>query len=137
MAGITARLRKRHAVVESKEVAYSKLVRAIGPLVFFSPGYPREIAVGIKRKILKFVSEQFRWTVSARALVAAKLISQKVFVKSFCERQFSQKSVSLFFILVIIKNTLTDFCRNGLAPNDFINTLCETKPVAAKWSGRI
>ena len=31
-----------------------------------------------------------------------KLISHKVFLKSFCKSQFPHKSVNLFFILVIV-----------------------------------
>jgi len=38
----------------------------------------------------------------------ASLISQKVFLKSFCKSQFPHKSVNLFFILVIVKDKLTD-----------------------------
>ena len=36
------------------------------------------------------------------------LISHKVFVKLFCKRQFPHKFVNLFFILVIVKDKLTD-----------------------------
>jgi len=42
----------------------------------------------------------------------AGLISHKVFVKSFCKSRFPHKSVNLFFMSVIIKNTLTDLCGN-------------------------
>ena len=41
-----------------------------------------------------------------------KFISQKVFIKFFCKSQFRHKSVNLFFILVIIKDTSTDLCGN-------------------------
>jgi len=37
-----------------------------------------------------------------------RFISQKVFIKSFGKSQFPHKSVNLFFILVIVKDTLTD-----------------------------
>jgi len=40
------------------------------------------------------------------------IISQKVFIKSFCKSQFPYKSVYLFLILVIIKNKLMDLCGN-------------------------
>ena len=40
--------------------------------------------------------------------VASDLISHKVFLKSFCKSQFPHKSVNLFFILVIMKDELTD-----------------------------
>ena len=40
------------------------------------------------------------------------LISQKVFIKSFCKSQFPHKSVNLFFISVMIKDKLTDLCGN-------------------------
>ena len=38
-----------------------------------------------------------------------KFISHKVFLKSFCKSQFPHNSVNLFFILVIVKDKLTDF----------------------------
>ena len=41
-------------------------------------------------------------------------ISHKGFIKSFCKSQFPHKPVNLFSILVIIKNNLTDLCRNRL-----------------------
>ena len=36
------------------------------------------------------------------------LISRKVFLQSFCKREFQHKSVNLFLILVIVKDKLTD-----------------------------
>ena len=39
------------------------------------------------------------------------LFSQTVFL-SFCKSQFPDKSVSLFFILVITKDKLTNLCGN-------------------------
>ena len=39
-----------------------------------------------------------------------ELISQNVFMKSFCKSQFPHKFVNLFCILVIMKNQLTDLC---------------------------
>ena len=38
------------------------------------------------------------------------LISQKVFIKSFCNSRFPHKSVNLSFIITNIKNKLTDVC---------------------------
>ena len=35
-------------------------------------------------------------------------ISHKVFFKSFCKSQLPQKSVTVFCILMILKDTLTD-----------------------------
>ena len=40
------------------------------------------------------------------------LISQKVFITSLCKSQFPHKSVNLFFILVIVKDRLTDLSGN-------------------------
>ena len=40
------------------------------------------------------------------------LISQKVFIKSFCKRSFPQKSVNLSFIITNVENKLTDLCGN-------------------------
>ena len=53
------------------------------------------------------------------------LISQKVFTKTFCRSQFPHKFVDSFFVLVIIKDELTDLCGNELLQSDFVNTLCE------------
>ena len=39
-------------------------------------------------------------------------ISQRVFIKSFCKSPFPHKSVNLFFILVTIKDKLTNLCGN-------------------------
>jgi len=55
-------------------------------------------------------------------------ISQKVVIKVFCKNQSPHKSVNQSFILVIIKDKLTDLCENGLLQNDFIHTFCEVKP---------
>jgi len=54
-------------------------------------------------------------------------ISQKVFIKSFCESQFPHKSVNVSFIITDIKNELTDLCGNSLLQNNFINTFCEIR----------
>ena len=40
------------------------------------------------------------------------LISQKVFIKLPCKCPFPHKSVNLFFMLVMIKDTLTVLCGN-------------------------
>ena len=52
----------------------------------------------------------------------ADLISQKALRKSFCRSQFPHKSENLFFKLVMIKDQLTELCRNGLLQNECINT---------------
>ena len=41
-----------------------------------------------------------------------QFISQKVFIQSLCKSQFPYKFVNLLFILVIIKDELTDLCGN-------------------------
>ena len=51
-----------------------------------------------------------------------ELISQKVFIKSFCKSQFPHKSINLFFIITNIKNELTGLRGGWLMQNDFINT---------------
>ena len=63
----------------------------------------------------------------------AVLISQQVFVKSFCKSQFPNKSVNLFFILVTIKESLTDLWGSRLLQNEFINTICEISEVTWLW----
>ena len=40
------------------------------------------------------------------------LISQKGFIKSFCNSQFPHKSVNLSFISVMLKDKLTSLCGN-------------------------
>ena len=57
----------------------------------------------------------------------SRLISQKVFIKSFCKSQLPQKSVNLSFITTNIKNKLTDSCGNRLFQNYFLNTFWEIK----------
>ena len=52
-------------------------------------------------------------------------ISHKVFSKSFWENQFPQKSVDSFFILVIVKDALTDLWWSWLLQNDVGSTLYE------------
>ena len=54
-------------------------------------------------------------------------ISHKVFFKSFCKTQFPHKSVNFFFILVIVKDTLSDFGGIRLLQNDFENSLWEIR----------
>ena len=57
------------------------------------------------------------------------LVSQKVFIKSFCKSQFPHKSVNFIFILVIIKDDLANLC-GCLLPNNFINTICD---INSRW----
>ena len=47
-------------------------------------------------------------TITVKKSSRYDLISHKVFVKSFCKRQFPYKPINLFFILVIVKDKLTD-----------------------------
>ena len=58
-----------------------------------------------------------------------RFVSHKVFIESFCESGFPHKSVNLFCILVIIKDKLTDVCRNGLWQKDF-NAFYEMKIIS-------
>ena len=66
-------------------------------------------------------------------LCSLELISHKVFLKSFCKSQLPNKSVNLFFILVIVKDKLTDLWGSCLFPNDFKNTLCEIRVGPGAW----
>jgi hypothetical protein len=50
-----------------------------------------------------------------------------VFLRSCCKSQSPHKFVNLFLISVIIKETLTLLCGNGLLQNDFINTFGEIR----------
>ena len=45
----------------------------------------------------------------------------------FCKSQFLHKSVKLFFIWVILQDTLIHLWGSRLLQNDFKNTLCEIK----------
>ena len=65
--------------------------------------------------------------------ISTRIISQKVFIKSFCKSQFPHRSVELSFIITNLKSKLTDLCGNWLLHNVFINTLCEIKTVAGNW----
>ena len=58
---------------------------------------------------------------------ASEPIPQKVFIQSFLTSQFPQKPVNLFFVLVIVKDKLTNLCGNGLLQDDFTNTFCEIR----------
>jgi len=49
-------------------------------------------------------------------------ITQSVF-KVFCKSQFPHTFVNSFFMLVIVKDKLTNLCGNWLLQNDFVNTL--------------
>ena len=52
-------------------------------------------------------------------------ISLKGFIKSCCKSQFPCKSVNVFFILIMMKDKLTDLWGTWLLQNDLINTSCE------------
>ena len=47
-----------------------------------------------------------------RMIPLATFILQRVFIKSFCKGQLPRKFVNLSFIIVDIKNKLTDSCGN-------------------------
>ena len=66
-------------------------------------------------------------------MMRPNLISQKVFIKSFCRSRFPHKSVNLSFIITDTK--LTDLCGNRLFQNDFVNTSCETKSCEVETGG--
>ena len=42
----------------------------------------------------------------------SEIVSQRVFIKLFCISQFPHKSVNLSFIIVIIRDELTNLCGN-------------------------
>jgi len=51
-----------------------------------------------------------RWGDGTSHTVTYSLISQKVFIKSFCRSQFSHKSGNFSFIITYTKDVLTDLC---------------------------
>ena len=53
-------------------------------------------------------------------------------MKLLCQRQFLHKSLNILFVLVTIKDKLTDLRGNGLLQNDLINTLCEIRSVNSR-----
>ena len=57
----------------------------------------------------------------------SELITQKVFIKSFCKSRFTQKSGNSSFIITSMKDKLTDMRGNWLLPNDVMDTLCEIR----------
>jgi len=65
--------------------------------------------------------------------VVRNFILQKVFTKTFGKNQFPYKSVFVFFILVMIKDKLTDLCGNRLLQNGFTNISCEIRRVGLRW----
>ena len=65
------------------------------------------------------------WPATSVGALLHEFISHKILLKSCCKSQFLQKFVDLFFISVIIKNTLTHLCGNGLLQNDLINIFFE------------
>jgi len=60
---------------------------------------------------------------------------------AFCKSQFPHKSAKSFFILVIVKNEMTDLWGSLLLQNDLYNILCKIiavlRPVVAKQRGDI
>ena len=50
-----------------------------------------------------------------------------MFIKWFRKSQFPHKSVKLFLMLVILKDKLTDLCRNRLLQDNFMNTFCKIR----------
>ena len=58
------------------------------------------------------------------------VISQRLFIKSFCKSSFPHKFVNKFFILVIMKDTMRNKCGNWLLQNNLINTFCEMRAVS-------
>ena len=52
--------------------------------------------------------------------------------KSFEKSNSGTNLSTLFFILVMIRDKLTDLCLNRLLQNDFISTFCEMTSTPAK-----
>ena len=57
--------------------------------------------------------------------IAHVFISHNVFSNSLIKSEFLQKSVDLFFILVVVQDKLTDLWGSGTLQNDFKNTFCQ------------
>ena len=55
------------------------------------------------------------------------ILSHRMLVQSWLKRQSPQKSVNLFFVIMIIKDKLKDWCGKLLFQNNFINTFCEIR----------
>jgi hypothetical protein len=60
-----------------------------------------------------------------------------VFLKLFCKSQVPHKSVNLFFILVAVKDKLTDLWGSWLLQNDFYNTLSEVRVCKTKTTSNL
>ena len=76
------------------------------------------------RLFCAFSNPRFGTPLHSRRL-ACKLISQKVFIKLFCKSRFPYKFVSLLFVLVMVKDMLTNLWVGRLLPNDLRKTLCK------------
>ena len=57
--------------------------------------------------------------------------SDTTFFKSFCKSQFPHKYVNFFFILVTVKDKLTDLWGSGILQFVFTNALFEIKEEGA------
>jgi hypothetical protein len=88
----------------------------------------------VKVSTVNLIHATPRTSTSVGVAQFGNFISHKVFIKLFCKNQFPHslcksqfphKSVNLFFILVIVKDTLTVLWGIGLLQNDFKKTSCE------------
>ena len=107
--------------IPSRKIAMSRFPRmSVGAPVFVTRegtlSFSRVEMMGFARGVGKGGSHSAdsRHRVNQAVLLArtCKVISQKVFIKSFCISQSPHKSVNLLFVHVTIKDKLTNFCGN-------------------------
>ena len=73
------------------------------------------------------LSARGRWQ-PIRTAQASGLISQKMFLKSFCRSQLPHKSVNVCLTFTYMKNKRADLCGNRLLQNDLTKAFCEVRP---------
>ena len=93
-------------------------------------------AVDIQPVLRRFGGNLQPGTQLAQGAGEPKLISHKVFLKSFYISHPPHRSVNLSFTVTNVKNTMTDLCGNRLVKNDFMNTFYEIKKDCDRaWMG--
>ena len=82
-----------------------KLPHERGPLLITQPLAP---IFHLSRPPLTARASGQYGTLGAPSPASCYLISHKIYLKSFGKSEFSHKSINLFFILVIVKDMVTD-----------------------------
>ena len=120
---------RRHKFNKDLLVLIGSLEFTLSPTLYWK----KNVEIPLKRRgWMKSALLQERSECKLFNLDCRMFISHKVFLKSFCKSQFQHRFVNSFFILVIVKGTLTDLWGEWLPQNDFKNTLYEIR-VGGTW----